>query len=150
MNTDGNSSFFLVHLMPPSLTAKNFKHRKRCCSDVTGKKERSLPGDRLRFLDIQVLHQVGVFFNKAAARLDLVPHQHTKHLICFLSINKLNSLNKPIFRIHRCLPQLIRIHFPETFIALHLNPVTPPALKQLLQLFIPVEVVLFSSFFHLV
>ena len=49
---------------------------------------------------------------------DVFPHEHTEYCISLLSILDRDSEHFSFLWIHRCLPELIWIHLPETLISL--------------------------------
>src|SRR3989344_5604233 len=48
-------------------------------------------------------------------------HKNLEHPISFLSISYGNLKKHPVLRVTSCLPQLPRIHFSQTFVALNCN-----------------------------
>jgi hypothetical protein len=73
------------------------------------------------FLDIKVLYLKGVIPYKVAPLLYVIAHQNAKEPVRFAGIVKPDTKQGPAGRIHRRLPELLRIHLPQTFEALYFN-----------------------------
>ena len=84
---------------------------------------------------------------KILARFNLFTHQNGECLIRDYLVFTLYPLDYAAFRIHRSLPELIRIHFTKSFVSLHGNAavVFLPFLfaKKLCQIAIIVDIVLY-------
>src|SRR5215218_5604236 len=59
---------------------------------------------------IQVFHLSGVLFDEGFARLDLVAHQRGEQLISHRRRLDGDLQHRPVLRVHRRLPQLLRVH----------------------------------------
>ena len=55
---------------------------------------------------------------KLAARAHIFTHQHGEDIVGFGGIFNMYLLQHAVFRIHGGFPQLLRVHFTQTFVAL--------------------------------
>ena len=69
-------------------------------------------------LYIQLFYFQGMVLNKLPARLDLFTHQGRKDVIGIFCILNIYLEQGSFVRMHGGFPQLLRIHFPQTFVAL--------------------------------
>ena len=60
--------------------------------------------------------------DEVSSGFDLIPHQNRENLVNAGHIFQFDFQQRPDFRIHRRFPELIRIHFAETFVALDTEP----------------------------
>src|SRR6266545_457014 len=67
--------------------------------------------------NIEVLDVERVVFDELAARLDLVAHQGGEHQVRGRVIFRLDLQERPLGRIHRGLPQRVRVHLAEALVA---------------------------------
>ena len=74
-------------------------------------------GLRLR-LHVQISHFQCVGLNEVSSGLDLITHQNREDLVDAGHVFQFDFQQRPDFRIHRRFPELIRVHFAETFVAL--------------------------------
>src|SRR5579862_4970727 len=94
-------------------------------------------------LDVEVADFFGVFLDELPARLDLVAHQRLEQLVDVagavrIGVVELNLKEGAGGRVHRRLPQLLRVHLGKPLVALHLE--VHPALAELLGHLIPLVV----------
>src|SRR5215218_7640314 len=84
---------------------------------------------------IQVFHLSGVLFDEGFARLDLVAHQRGEQLISHRRRLDGDLQHRPVLRVHRRLPQLLRVHLREALEAgdtdVSIGPDTIQRLSQL-------------------
>ena len=59
-----------------------------------------------------------ILFDEIAARAHVFTHQHGEDIVGFGFIFKMHLLQHAVFRIHGGFPQLFRVHFTQTFVAL--------------------------------
>src|SRR6266478_5497906 len=71
--------------------------------------------------DVEVADVERVLLDELAARLDLVAHQLLEHLLSVLLRTDLHAQHRARLRIHRGLPQLLRVHLAQTLVALDLD-----------------------------
>src|SRR5919199_1802273 len=91
---------------------------------------------------IQVLHLSGVLFDESLARLDLVAHERREELVCDRRGVHRDLQKRPVVRVHRRIPQLIRVHLPKALEARDARvSVGTQASEGLLQLAVVVDVV---------
>src|SRR5689334_16773521 len=69
--------------------------------------------------DVEVLYVERVVFDELAARLDLVAHQRREHQVRLGVVLGSDLQQRPLRRIHRGLPQRVRVHLAETLVAVH-------------------------------
>src|SRR6185369_10071252 len=69
-------------------------------------------------LDVQIDHVQRVGLDEVAARLDLVTHQDGEDLVRFDGVLDLDLQQDPVFRVHGGLPELLRVHLAQAFVAL--------------------------------
>src|SRR5262245_47844169 len=78
-----------------------------------------LPTPHSPTLNVEVLHIERVVFNEASARLDLVAHQHGEDFVGLDRVVDPDLQERAFFGVHRRLPQLLRVHFAQAFVALN-------------------------------
>src|SRR5215203_1128508 len=103
-----------------------------------------LPTLRLR---IQVLHLAGVLLDKSLARLDLVAHERREQLVGDRRGLDRDLQERPVLRVHRSIPELVRVHLPEALEAADARVavgVGVQARQGLLQLPVVVDVVVLA------
>lgn len=61
---------------------------------------------------------MGMLLNELTARLNLLSHEGAENFIRHKGIIHFQLQYRAFFRIHGSFPQLIRIHFTQTFVAL--------------------------------
>src|SRR5215211_7575120 len=94
---------------------------------------------------IQVLHLSGVLLYKYLARLDLVAHERREQLVCDRGRLDRNLKQRPVVRVHRRLPELVRVHLPEALEASDIGVAVGVQARQgLLQLALVVDVVVLA------
>src|ERR671915_2543545 len=79
------------------------------------------------YSDIQIRRELCVLLDEYPARFDLVAHQSLEEKIGLNRVLHLDFENSPRLRIHRRLPELIRIHLAKTFVALNADRPAPRA-----------------------
>src|SRR5215204_1101353 len=101
-----------------------------------------LPTLRLR---IQVLHLAGVLLDKSLARLDLVAHERREQLVGDRCGLDRDLQERPVLRVHRGIPELVRVHLPEALEAADAGVAVGVQARQgLLQLPVVVDVVVLA------
>ena len=87
----------------------------------------SRSAELLRFagLNVQILHFQRVALNEGSSRFDLISHKDRKNLVCLDHILDCNLEKGSLFRVHRGLPELFRVHFAQTFVPLDSKPLLP-------------------------
>src|SRR5215207_3468393 len=63
---------------------------------------------------IQVLHLSGVLLDEPLSWLDLVAHEIREQLVGDRRRLDRDLQERPVLRVHRRLPELVRVHLPET------------------------------------
>src|SRR5258706_4060935 len=109
----------------------------------------SLSPDFPSFSNIQIAREFGVLLDELSTRLDLVAHQHLESRIRQHCIFHRNLENRSCLRIHRRIPELNRIHFAESLVALDvrtLSVAVAQASDIIISLLFIVRVVLVLSF----
>jgi hypothetical protein len=74
--------------------------------------------DQPSVLEIQVLDRQCVLLDKFATRLNDITHQFGEDVIGFGEIVNFDLQQHPFFWIKRGFPELFRVHFAQTFVAL--------------------------------
>src|SRR5262249_40808632 len=82
-----------------------------------------LPSDSpaLTFSNVQVLHIQRIIFNEPSARLDLIAHEDGEDFVGLDRVVDPDLQERAFFGVHRRLPQLLRVHFAQAFVALNLQ-----------------------------
>ena len=70
--------------------------------------------------------------NKPLPRTHLIPHQHIEHLIRLHRLLNAHLQDRPAGRVHRRIPQRLRVHLTQTFVAADLG--FPPIMPSLILL----------------
>ena len=73
---------------------------------------------RKRPLDVEIVDRLRVFDDKFASRLDFVAHEQSTRSIGFDGIGNLDLFDDSALGIHRRFPELVVVHFAQTFISL--------------------------------
>src|ERR671911_1783171 len=106
--------------------------------------------DPARALNVQIAHVLGVSLDKLPSRLDLVAHQLVEQLRRLHRVLHRDAKDGPSRRIHRGAPELCRIHFSESLVALDVDRALAVAilkpLRVLLSLRLAIGVELFLPF----
>ena len=89
-------------------------------------------------------------FDEFASRLDLVAHEDGEEAVCFDSIGELDLQHDALFRIHRGIPELFRIHFAQPFVALDRTAIAADLIEELILFIIIVGVVFLTALAHLI
>src|SRR5690554_4054983 len=71
--------------------------------------------------DVEVLHAARVRLDELAPRLDGVAHQRREDHVGFGHVLDADFEERPRLRIHRRLPELLRVHLTEALVALDLE-----------------------------
>ena len=82
-------------------------------------------------------------FDEFAAWRYIITHQHREDIVGFCCVFDVYLFQDTGFRIHGCFPQLFRIHFTQTFVALCMNTVFRTVaipLHEVLALFVGIAV----------
>src|SRR5262249_19483701 len=81
--------------------------------------------------DVQVSHGKGVLFDELAPRLDQVAHERREDLIRLDAVLDLHLEERARRRVHRRLPQLLRVHLAQTLVPLDGEPLPAHLLDRL-------------------
>src|SRR5215210_4361682 len=94
---------------------------------------------------IQVLHLSGVLLYEGLARLDLVAHERREELVGDRRGLDRYLQERPVLRVHRGIPELVRVHLPEALEAADAGVAVGVQARQgLLQLAVVVDVVVLA------
>ena len=77
--------------------------------------------------------------DELAAGVDRVTHEHVKGTVRLSRILYRNKQQSPVFGIHRCFPQLDRVHFTQALITLEIDLV-PQLLDEFIFLLIAIGI----------
>src|SRR5215207_5183141 len=84
----------------------------------------------LAWSDIEIADELRVLLDEEASRLDFVAHERLEDLIGHDRVVEIHAEDRACFRVHGCLPQLIRVHLAQTLVALHVHRATPLAVAE--------------------
>src|SRR3569833_2813356 len=76
-------------------------------------------------LHVQIAHELRVRLDELAARLDVVAHECLEDLVGQHRIFHVHLEERARLRIHRRLPELLRVHLAESLVALDVDRVLP-------------------------
>ena len=93
-------------------------------------------------LDVQVSHRLRVGLDETLARWHGWSHQLVEGVVGLDRIFHVYSEQRPGLGIHRGLPELLRVHLPQTLVALDLHLSVSNLLQQTLLLLLAVHIVL--------
>src|SRR3954463_5717142 len=71
--------------------------------------------------DVEIAHVERVLFDELAPRLDQIAHQLREDAIGLFHLFDLHLEKVATLRIHRRLPELLRVHLAQAFVALELE-----------------------------
>ena len=91
-----------------------------------------------------------MLFDEFASRLDLVAHEDGEEAVRFDSIGELDLQHDALFRIHRGIPELFRIHFAQPFVALDRTAIAADLIEELILFVIIVGVVFLTPLAYLI
>src|SRR5688500_303132 len=80
--------------------------------------------------DIQIAHELRILLDEEPTGLDLVAHERLEDLISQNRVLHTHSTDRARIRIHRGLPQLIRVHLAKTLVALRVHRATAVAVTE--------------------
>ena len=66
-----------------------------------------------------------VVLNELPTRLDLISHQNGENLFGFHRVLQADFQHRSGFGVHRCGPELLRVHLAQPFISLDADPLLP-------------------------
>src|SRR5471032_1665975 len=69
--------------------------------------------------EIQVRHRQGIAFDEVTARFDRITHQGVEDLVCANGVFDGHAQHATLSWVHGGFPQLIRVHFAQTFVSLN-------------------------------
>ena len=70
-------------------------------------------------LNVQLTNVQGIVLDKISPRFNFITHQNGKDFIRSHRILNIYLQESPGFRVHGRFPQLLGVHFPQTFESLH-------------------------------
>src|SRR5215213_772535 len=89
-------------------------HNKEVRRSMSLRKDSAL----LSSLDIQISDSLRMRLDELAARVYRITHEHVEGAVRLGRILYRHKQQSPVLGIHRCFPQLSRVHFAQTLIAL--------------------------------
>ena len=101
-------------------------------------------------LNIEIAYQFGIFFDELAARLYLIAHENRKELISSFGVSHFHAQHGTAGRVHGGFPELFRVHFTQTFVALYGDTVTAHFVELLGQFFIAVGIPMLLALANLI